>query len=241
MLHVNNTDRCRWLFTPRASGVFYVPERNQHLLRSTLPTSHGFVPKLKPGQHILNPFEASGKSPFVSNFEYVGTIDCSPYLCVVDALKYRESLGGEAAIRDYCLDLNRKASSRAAEILGTEVLDNAERSLTKCGMSMVRLPIAVGDVRAVTAKAGREFSDYELGVKVRDFLTTVLVRQHNTFIAVTVLYNDAWWVRLSATVYLDMDDFEWGARVLNESCEKVKDGGFVSWLDEKDKKHIAAE
>ncbi|KXH39124.1 aminotransferase [Colletotrichum salicis] len=34
----------KWLFTPRSVAAFYVPKRNQHMIRTTLPTSHGFRP-----------------------------------------------------------------------------------------------------------------------------------------------------------------------------------------------------
>lgn len=204
------------------------------MLRTTLPTSHGFVPQPKEGQNILNPFELGKKSPFIYNFQFVGTLDVSPWLCIPDVLEWRESIGGEAAIREYCLDLNEKASKRVAGVLRTEVMNNAKGSLTKCFMSMVRLPLAAAEIRELAARSGRPLEGYDLGVKVRDFLTATLVKDHGTFLALTVLWNDAWWVRLSATIYLDMDDFEWAASTLQAVCVKVKGPEFIAWLEAKD-------
>lgn len=91
----------KWLLVPRGCAVFYVPQRNQHLIRSTVPTSHGYVP-LPDAAPRANPLPPTTKSVFVNAFEYIGTLDNSPYLCVKDALDFRERvLGGEARIQRY--------------------------------------------------------------------------------------------------------------------------------------------
>jgi len=68
----------------------------------------------------------------------------------------------------------------------------------------------------------------QLGVLVRDWLTLKMVREFHTFMAL-IFYRGEWWVRLSAQVYLELDDFEWGAVVLKELCERVRQG---AWLEE---------
>lgn len=201
-----------------------------------MPTSHGFVPHPREGEHILNPFEPSENSAFVHNFNFVGTMDNGPYLSVPDAIAYRESIGGEAAIYEYCHELNAKASKRTAEMLKTEVMENEEGTLTKCGMSMVRLPVDVAEVQSLLKDADIEMEEYDIGTKVRDFLTMRMARDHNTFMALTVLYANAWWVRLSTTVYLDEADFEKGAEILLAVCKKLRTGDFVTWVQEKQKK-----
>lgn len=52
------------------------------------------------------------------------------------ALRFREWLGGEHKINEYCHDLAVKGGRRLAEILGTQVLD-PDGSLT---LNMVRTP-----------------------------------------------------------------------------------------------------
>merc|ERR1712137_1232690 len=136
-------------------------------MRSTLPTSHGYTPK---GAAIVSPFPKptytqpgaeqntseqavvfstksryvnKEKPPFIANFEYVGTIDASPYLCVPVALKWRETLGGEAVIRKYCQTLVKAAAQHVASALGTSVLENNTGTLGECCLSNVRLPISI--------------------------------------------------------------------------------------------------
>ncbi|KAI8636830.1 pyridoxal phosphate-dependent transferase [Parasitella parasitica] len=99
----------KWLYTPRGCSILYVPKRNQgyvHPTTITLNYEHHTKEHIPP------------------------TLDTSPYLCVEAALKYRESLGGEQAINDYCHGLAVKGGALVADILGTRVLENSTKTLT---------------------------------------------------------------------------------------------------------------
>jgi selenocysteine lyase/cysteine desulfurase len=224
----------KWLHVPRGCAVFYVPLRNQHLIRSSLPTSHGFIPKedttgeKKKGQRRpKNPLPPSSKSPFVNQFEFVGTVDNAPYLCVADSIRWREEvLGGEERIRRELTELARQGGEKVAQMLGTEVLDNESRSLTRCSMVNVALPLAVEPEEGKTAPEGvvavLPQSDT---AAVREWILETLMDEYKTFVALFV-YGGRWWARLSAQVYLEMDDFEWAGRTLKEVCERVAKGEY---------------
>ncbi len=175
---------------------------------------------MKPGEAIPNnPLPPSTKSAYVTNFEFVGTVDPSPYLCIPAALKYRESIGGEKAILEYCYDLSRQGGELAARILSTEVLENEEGTFGNCCLRTVKLPLQLKDVQKV---AGRK----DIGPAVMVWLTATMVKEYHTFMAL-VFYNMAWWVRFSSQVYLELSDFEWGAKTLNELCSRVREGEFL--------------
>jgi selenocysteine lyase/cysteine desulfurase len=113
------TSNChKWLFVPRGCAMFYVPKRNQHLIATTLATSHGYVPKTAQRGTPLPP---KAKSPFVSNFEFTGTKDVSGYLAVKDAIAWRrDTCGGEERILAYLWDLNKRGTKHVAEKLETK-------------------------------------------------------------------------------------------------------------------------
>ena len=168
---------------------------------------------------INNPLPPSGKSAYITNFEFVGTMDNSPYLCVPAALEWRgrltwEGKRGEEAVMGYTQHLAREAGKVVSSAFGTEVMENAEGTLGECNFSNVRLPLSYADV------AGR---DYSKAVKVGQWIAKVLVEEYNTFIAI-IFHAEAWWVRLSSQVYLTVEDFEWGAKVLSEVCKRVRAG-----------------
>jgi len=225
--------------------------RNQHLMRSTLPTSTGFIPQ--PTSTSTSSFHSHSHShspstqtpPFAAAYTFKGTTDNTPEMCLPAALAYRANLGGEAAILSYCHNLARSAGARVAEVLGTRVLENEEGTLGNCCFSNVALPLdnaALLDLmrkRAGGKEGGEADADAEtktteaeakakakLGTTILNWLTLQLVHRHDTFMAI-IFYADEWWVRLSAQVYLDMDDFEWGANVLQALCEEVRAG---KWL-----------
>ncbi|KAL2173085.1 pyridoxal phosphate-dependent transferase [Thermothelomyces heterothallicus CBS 202.75] len=220
----------KWLHVPRGCAVMYVPLRNQPLIRSTLPTSHGFVPRAAAGgSNRFNPLPPSTKSEFVNNFEFVGSVDSSPYLCVKDAIRWRdEVLGGEERIRDALVAMAREGGRRAAEILGTHVLDNASQSLTRCAMVNVALPLAMQPDEGEQLRADLEgvpaIPKSETGA-VLNWILRTLMDEYNTFVPL-FFHRGRYWMRLSAQVYLELEDFEWAGRTLKAVCERVAKGEY---------------
>lgn len=129
-------------------------------MRSTLPTSHGFIPR--EGQTATNPLPLSANSPFVADFEFVGTLDNSSYCCVPATIEWRSKLtyngkSGEEAIMAYTHTQARESGRHIATVLGTEVMENEEGTLGHCNLSNVRLPLKYAKVAD---------SDYGQAVKV---------------------------------------------------------------------------
>ncbi|PVH70568.1 PLP-dependent transferase [Cadophora sp. DSE1049] len=204
----------KWLFAPRGCALLYVPRKSQPLMRSSLPTSHGFVPLPCEGKIIHNPLPPSAKSEFVNQFEYTGALDNSPFLCVPDCFQFiEEECGGQREYMEYCQTLARQGGAIVAKLLGTEVMDNKEGTLSKCFFSNVRLPLHA----EIFTSAERS--------QVSQWITNKLVFDHHTFLAV-FFHADSWWVRLSAQVYLESDDFRWVGQILDQLCRKINDGGF---------------
>ncbi|ROT36091.1 PLP-dependent transferase [Sodiomyces alkalinus F11] len=211
----------KWLHVPRACALFHVPVRNQHLLTSTLPTSHGYRSQ---GAARANPLPQDGAKPaFVSNFEFVGTLDNAAYLAVKDALEWRENvLGGERRIIEYLWTLAKEGGSKVADILGTQVLDNKKGTLTNNAMVNIFLPIKTSP-DAVAPSSG---SDGYVVLPSQDaaqavtWMLSKLMDEYKTFIPICC-HAGKWYVRLSAQVYLDTEDFAWAGRVLKELCERV--------------------
>jgi hercynylcysteine S-oxide lyase len=210
----------KWLFVPRGCAIFHVPERNQSFIRSTLPTSHGFVPR-DPDFTFINPLPSNTKSPFVANFEFVGTLDNTPYICVPEALKWRQqACGGEEAIRKYCQELVMEGSRKMAEVLGTEIMDNKAGTITQCCMVNVRLPLQISLSQETRTEQGEYVVKPGYGDQATAWMLDILMDEYKTFIAI-YYFQDAWWARMSGQVYLEMADFEWAGRILKELCERV--------------------
>jgi selenocysteine lyase/cysteine desulfurase len=120
------------------------------------------------------------------------------------ALEYRESLGGEDKIQEYCGNLARRGGELVANILGTDVLENEEKSLTAL-MVNVRLPIEAHDGDGYYLD---RFLD-EGAYKYKCF-------------APAYKYHGVWYTRLSAQVYMEESDFKKAAHVLKEICEQLE-------------------
>lgn len=196
----------KWLYVPRPCALMYVPQRNQNLLRSTLPTGFGWLPRSS-----TTPMEGEA---FAANFQSVGTLDDMPYLCIKAALDWRKRITwnkkqGEEALKGYLHHLAAKGGKVTAEILGTEVLDNEQGSLSDCALVNVRLPLPADfQVRSSTSAS------------VGALIMRRMMEGHYTAVVVA-FYRRYWWVRLSAQVYLTLDDFEKAALKLRDICQEI--------------------
>ncbi|KAI8342745.1 pyridoxal phosphate-dependent transferase [Chlamydoabsidia padenii] len=184
----------KWLFVPRGFAVLYVPKRNQGYLHpSTINVAYQ--------SHT----EPSDISSFESEFRSPGTIDHAQYFCVAEALKYRESLGGEEAIMKYNHDLAVRGGALVADILGTRVMENDDRTLT-VSMVNVELPLKK-DLALAPSEVGPTF-------------IKKLIYEHKTM-ASPFYNNGKWWVRLCGQVYLELDDFKKGGEAILQVCQDL--------------------
>ncbi|OBZ84790.1 hypothetical protein A0J61_07158 [Choanephora cucurbitarum] len=182
----------KWLYAPRGCAVLYVPLRNQHLVHPAIINASY--------QHHPQP----GTNTFQLEFAWPGTTDFTNFLCVEAALAFRKSIGGEKAIMDYCHDLAVSGGQLAATILGTEVLENEEKTLTTALVN-VRLPIN-------PAKIQSDPTFIQLSVDE-------LIYKHHCMASV-FKHNGQWYARLSAQVYNDLSDFEYVAKALLDLCHQ---------------------
>lgn len=172
----------KWLYAKRGCAVLYVPKRNQHIIKSTIPTS----------LYYLSPQDKDYKGPqnFVTLFEWTGTIDRVPLLSINAALDFRAWLGGEHKINEYTHSLAIKGGNHLVKRLGTSLFDPQGSMILN--MVIVELPIP------------GYIPDSE---EVHNLIQDTLLLKWNTY-APQFHINGKWWIRVSAQIYNEISDFD---------------------------------
>ncbi|CAK7264608.1 hypothetical protein SEPCBS57363_001161 [Sporothrix epigloea] len=217
----------KWLYVPRGCAMLYVPFRNQHYMKTSLPTSHGYEAASRRGDLSASGLAAATTTYFTALFAETGTFDYSPKMCVPAAIQFRnEVCGGEEAIRKYCFDLVRAGSDRVAAILGTEVMDNPRSNIRACAMNNVRLPFKIVPATSENnANRDPEAVPVDQFGTLERWLTQYAAEKYDTYFRITY-YEGHPWVRLSGQVYNDAEDFEWAGKVLLDLVDQVKKGNW---------------
>lgn len=151
------------------------------------PKGCAFLWARKDRQRDLHPVTIShgyGKG-FTAEFDWTGTRDPSAYLAVGAAIDFHLSLGG-AVLRRRNADLARAGAELIAQRLGTETAAGPE---FHAAMQLVRLPIAG------PATPERAFA-----------LRSRLLDEFSTDVPLHPLAG-AYWIRISAQAYNELDDF----------------------------------
>lgn len=160
-----------------------------------------------------------GKTKFEMLFEFVATADVSPYLCIEEALRFRrETCGGEENIMSYCESISNEAGRQMAEIFGTDVMQNSEKTLTRCAMTNVRLSLSIGNGPC-------EIPEKD-SIPVAIWMTEILAREHDVYLP-TFVHAGTFWTRLSGQIYLEIEDFVRGAEILKSVCIGAENGEYL--------------
>ncbi|KAI1741801.1 aminotransferase family protein-like protein [Xylaria scruposa] len=218
------TNCYKWLMVPRGCAVLYVPRRNHHLIKTSYPTDGPYLPEAD--RKNLSPTQY-----FNHLFSYVSTIDTSPYICVLEALKFRKEIcGGEERVRAYCAGLAKQGGELMATLMGTEVLKSSTGTLQDCCFTNVRLPLEIDqDGEEAVTRQGSGISRGDADA-VANWMTERSVNEFDSYIAVRH-YGGAFWTRLSGQIYLEKADFAWAAGVLLELCARARRGDWKSAAD----------
>ncbi|GJN94198.1 hypothetical protein Rhopal_007272-T1 [Rhodotorula paludigena] len=197
----------KWGLGHRTAAVLYVDKRWQHLVHS-IPTSHAYAVR-EPGA------EGEGCPGWVDEHVWTGTIEWASILSIPAALDFRERvLGGEERIIAYCHGLAIDGGELVAKELGTQTMRNAsteEGELVAC-MVNVQLPLPAPSSYTPAQRA-----------QIVSWWNRELTYSHRTFVPIFP-HDDKYWVRISAQVYTDMDDFRYGASALKTVCEQIRAG-----------------
>jgi len=174
----------KWLMAKRSSAVLYIPFRNQHLIKTSLPTSNFYRPlALRKGE---------GEDNLQVQFEWTGTQDLAPFFSILDALRFRKWLGGEHAINEHCHALALAGGKYLAELWGTALMDPSGESTLN--MVNIALPIPA-DAQIMPGSAGARYIERRLLVDEKAY-------------SAWFFHNGRFWTRCSAQVFNDMSDFE---------------------------------
>ncbi|CAO3614850.1 unnamed protein product [Mucor hiemalis] len=185
----------KWLHAPRGCAVLYVPFRNQRLIHPAIINSA-----------YADHSDPSDKSnTFQDEFAWPGTADFSNFMCINAALEFRESLGGEDTIMSYNHSQAIKGGDLAAKVLGTEVMENDDKTLT---VAMVNVRIPLTNPRISDAAVVQYFIDK-------------LLYEHDCM-APVYKHNNKWYTRFSAQVYTEVADFELVAKAILTVCKELE-------------------
>jgi isopenicillin-N epimerase len=135
-------------------------------------------------------------SGYAAEFDWIGTRDPSPWLCFGAAAKAHDGFGG-AALRARNIALAKDAGDTLATRMHAP---RAAPSTMQCAMTALRL-----------APLGTP----EEALKLR----RRLAREHNIEVPVFVFEN-ALWLRVSAQIYNESDDYERLAEALGKLLDK---------------------
>ncbi|KAI8971277.1 PLP-dependent transferase [Trametes punicea] len=219
------TDCHKWLYAKRGCAVLYVPYRNHHVIKSSLPTGHEYV---SPQRGEVK----RDRTTFAKLHTWTGTADHTSFVTIPDALAFREWLGGEKVINDYCHKLALEGGRRLAIILGTRLMDETgELTLNMviavphlCRTSQLMIIVLQTNVELPLPieHAPGEIYSAERVDAINVYLREALLHKWKAY-AAHYFHAGAWWCRCSVQVFNEMSDFEYLGEAINVVCREIRE------------------
>ena len=110
--------------------------------------------------------------------------------------------------------------------------------MTNCSMANVALPLWVGDATSDAEVGAEEAGDekkqkraavpHAHAAAATNWMMETIMTEHTSFVPLFVMAG-RWWCRLSAQVYLDLDDYEATGAILADICSRAGKGEYTSY------------
>lgn len=203
------TNLHKWFFVPAPAALLYV-DKKFHKTVQTFPISHTY----SSSKVDFTPGSDREKNRLRDKFLFIGTLDYTPLIASQDAIKFRKEVcGGEEKIKDYTFKLAGQAGELFAKEFGTDIMISGSSQKggeddIQTSMINVYLPSPSGplDLEAPVNKNGKPPVDLEFAANELQY---TLLFKYNVYFPIGVM-NNKLYTRLSAQVYLDLDDFKTG-------------------------------
>ncbi|OWB68817.1 catalytic activity protein [[Candida] boidinii] len=187
----------KWYYVPRGCALLYVDPKH-HKNIHTNPISHTY---LDDGFEFDT--EELEKRRFIDRFIFTGSINYSSYVSVSAAVKFvNETCGGLQNIWDYCNKLAQDSSKLICEKYNTRPFENDDKTLTTMLFNIL-IPLDEKD-EEIVAKNSKSAKFY---TELRNFVCDYLLDNYNTYTQLGI-HNKKLYVRFSAQIYTDIDDFD---------------------------------
>jgi selenocysteine lyase/cysteine desulfurase len=208
-------DAHKWLYSPKGSAMLWVTGNGE--CQSTIhPSVIGAVCS-NSRTTDFDPEALRGLSEFERRFQYTGTRDYAPLVCVVDALRWREKIG-ESVILGYNHDLAVWGQEFLAKEWDTEVLVPKE-----CTAFMAHARVPVRSSRAAHLLNRRLKEEHAIHVMAFELPPRVTSQNES---------RRTHWVRPCAQLFVSREDFrKLAAATLSmaKQCDAAANAGSV-WL-----------
>lgn len=183
----------KWLYSPKGSAFLWVnlthsrPGPNNHSSGSSW-----ISPTFPEPTVISSANNPLAPTSFSERYAYVSTREYTAILSIGAALDFRNDiLGGDLAINGYCKGLATRAKSMLTELWGVSDKPPLAPDSMEAFMINVPLPDAINSV--------------DVGLRLMNYL----LDEHDIYML--VLWEESskmFYTRLSAQVYLDLEDFQ---------------------------------
>ncbi|KAH3672212.1 hypothetical protein WICMUC_004402 [Wickerhamomyces mucosus] len=200
------SDLYKWYYTPRGSAFLYVNPKHHAKIHS-LPISHFYIDS----DEELN--KVADKTRFIDQFNYTGANLIGNILTVQKASEFIEEIGGLERIQKWNFDLAKKVGAAVTELWGTSLLENEEGTLISSLVS-VEFPTKEGTI--IRESDWETFNIYKF---IREGIEKKLIKEYNTT-APIFLHNGKIYIRFSAQIYSDLDDYIESAKRIEKGVDE---------------------
>lgn len=199
----------KWLYVPRGCAVLYITPKLQSKVH-TMPISHSYMDEAQEAQ--LD--EDAIRHRLIDKFDFLGSKTYAQISCIIPAIDFRKSIGGEKAIHDYCYNLCRKVAEMVTQDIwpGTKVLENSTQTLVT---SMVNIEVPIAKFAADVGGKNLDITNAKEVRRCIDAIQYKMATEDKIYLQLFV--HGHFYCRFSCQIYNHLDEYAVSCKLLEKA------------------------